>query len=124
MNDDTLMQAFAEGTLDVGSFDHVMHVRVAWTLLQRLSPEEALLRTCRGLRRLAERAGRPEKFHATITWAYVALIEERRRTGETFDDFRARCPELFDGRALGEAYPLERLHDPRARRRFLLPPTN
>ena len=98
-----------------------MHVRVSWIYAGRLPPEVALLRLCAGLRQLAARAGHPEKFHATITWAYASLITERWRENESFDEFTARCPELFDGSALSERYSRDALHAPRAREAFLLP---
>lgn len=121
MNDDAILAGFEAGTLPLDRFDHVMHVRVAWIYLGRLPPEVALLRVCAGLRQLAARAGHPEKFHLTITWAYMALIAERWRDDETFDAFRSRCPELFDGRALRERYPAATLASPRAREAFVLP---
>ena len=121
MNDDALIAGFEAGTLPLESFDHVMHVRVAWLYAGRLPPEVSLLRLCAGLRQLAERAGHPEKFHATITWAYNALIAERWRERESFDAFAARCPELFDGSALRDRYAATALANPRARQAFLLP---
>lgn len=121
MNDDALLTAFEAGTLPLETFDHAMHVRVAWIYAGRLPPELTLLRLCVGLRQLAHDAGHPEKFHATITWAYAALVSERHRTGESFDDFRRRTPELFDGSALREHYSPSALHDPRAREAFVLP---
>ena len=121
MNDDALIAGFEAGTLPLESFDHVAHVRVAWIYAGRLPPEVSLLRLCAGLRQLADRAGHPEKFHATITWAYNALIAEQWREGESFDAFRARCPEIFDGSALRERYSRATLHAPRAREAFVLP---
>lgn len=124
MNDDAILTSFEAGTFPLERFDHAMHVRVAWIYAGRLPPEVALLRLCAGLRELADRAGHPEKFHATITWAYAALIGERWREGESFDAFSKRCPELFDGSALREHYLRETLHEPRAREAFLLPRTD
>jgi len=121
LSDDALIAGFEAGTLPAASFDHVAHVRVAWVYLGRLPPEVALLRICAGIRQLATRVGHPGKYHATITWAYVALVSEHRRDGESFETFRERCPSLFDGNELRRMYPDGALKAARTREAFVFP---
>jgi len=88
---------FEEGRIEPARFPHREHVRVSYELLERHPFPEALLHLARGLRRLATKAGRPEVYHETITAAFLALIAERRLSGdhEDWEDFAARNPDLF-----------------------------
>lgn len=87
--------------------------------------EDALARYARHLRQLTIALGVPEKFHATITWAYVILLREAmdRSPGATFDDLLAKNPALLDHQAgaLYAHYERVELDSDEARRRFVLP---
>ena len=54
-----------------------------------------------GIRRMADRAGAPAKYHVTITRAWFELIS-------SVDDLELH-PELMDKRLLGRFYSPERL---------------
>ena len=98
VSDRELLAAFADGTLDAAAFHHRDHVRTAWLHLQRYPPAAALERFSAGLRRLAAAAGKPDRYHETITWAYLLLINERReRAGRamTWEEFAAENPDLL-----------------------------
>jgi hypothetical protein len=101
MNDDELLAAFEAGAIQAAAFPHERHVRVAWGLARRYPREEALRRLCAGIRGLAERAGKADKFHETITRAWFDLIAG----AESLD----RHPELFDPTLLRRFYSPERL---------------
>ncbi|MEM8752771.1 MAG: hypothetical protein AAGF90_07335 [Pseudomonadota bacterium] len=118
-----MLDALLSGTLDPASFSHRDHVGVAFEALSRHEPMEALARLSDALRRLAARAGAPEKFNATITFAYVSLIAERRAEGgfATADAFIDANADLLDAAALTARYTSGRLHSPLARRAPLLP---
>ena len=75
--DDELV-AFEAGDIAPGDFDHEAHVRVAWTMLGTADLDEALRRYPQALKRITQRLGVPEKFHATITGFLLLLIAERR----------------------------------------------
>jgi hypothetical protein len=122
-SDDDLLVAFETTALPPGAFHHHEHVRVAWILLRRCGPLEALERICSGLRRFAAAAGKPEIYHETITWAFVLLIRERMaEQEETWEAFAARNGDLLAGRsALDRYYRPETLASERARRSFVLP---
>ena len=117
------LRRFERGDFDPTRFPHGEHVRVAYGFLRRERFVEVLPRFARGIRTMAERAGKPEVYNETITTAFLALIAERLREyrGEDFAGFCAENPELFDKDALLTLYSRERLHSPAARATFLLP---
>jgi hypothetical protein len=96
MTDDMLVAAFEAGQIDGREFPHERHVRVAWALARRHPRDEALRRLTDGLRRIAERAGRPDAYHETITRAWLELVAG-------VDDLGGH-PELFDKALLGRYY--------------------
>ena len=114
---------FEAGRIDPARFPHSEHVRVSYELLERHPFPEALLHLARGLRRLAAKAGRPEVYHETITAAFLALIAERRLSGDHADweDFAARNPDLFRKEFLAEIYEPAVLESSVARQTFILP---
>jgi len=73
------------------------------------------------------RVGASARYHATITWAYLVLLNEeltlRSPPGESFDALTARRPDLLDTRdgALARHYTRAELEHPDARRVFRLP---
>ena len=95
-----LLADFEAGRIDPARFPHREHVRVSYELLERHRFPEALLHLARGLRRLAAKAGRPEVYHETITAAFLALIAERRLSGDhtNWEEFAACNPDLFPQR--------------------------
>lgn len=122
---DPLVRAFEEATVDPAAFHHREHLYVAWCYLRALPLEEALARYVQHLRKLAAALGVPDKFHATVTWAYVVLLHAamRRSPGATFDGLLAENPALLDhrGGALYAYYDREQLDSDEARRCFVLP---
>jgi hypothetical protein len=71
--------------------------------------------------------GAESKYHETITWAYLALLNEelslRSPPEESFDTMIQRRPDLLDHRngAIARCYRKAQLDSPDARRVFLLP---
>ena len=126
LDDTGLIAAFEGDGFAPGTFHHRQHVRVAWAYLERWSVLEALDRFTRGLRRLATAAGKPGLYHETITWAYVLLVNERRREAgaEDWTAFAERNPDLLEWKPslLERAYYREdTLWSDRARASFVLP---
>ncbi len=122
--DRALLAAFEAGTLSLGAFSHREHVRVAWLLLTSGAPfEEAAPRFCRALRRHVTQLGQAERYHETITWAFLALVNERRhvRRAGDFERFVADNPDLLSPDVLLQVYDPETLGSERARRAFVLP---
>jgi hypothetical protein len=67
----------------------------------------------------------PGLYHATITWAYLAIIDERMRAApaDTWDAFAAAHPDLLTWKpgVLDRLYSPERLWSPAARDGFVMP---
>jgi hypothetical protein len=75
------------------------------------------------LRRFAEAQGKPERYHETITTAYVLLIHERMTSPLTWHEFAAANPDLlqWSPSSLDRYYQSETLSSDRARREFVTP---
>lgn len=122
INEDELV-ALEAGTLDPMMFPHREHVRLGYEMLERYSFGEAVDRFSRGLRRMATNCGRPERFHATITIAFLSLIGERRgeKRYRNWTDFEALNSDLLDKSCLERWYAVEQLNSDLARQTFCLP---
>ena len=125
MLSDPLVTAFEEARVDAASFHHREHLYVAWCYLRALPLEQALARFVHHLHELTIALGVPEKFHATMTWAYIVLLREAmdRSPGASFDELLEENAELLDHRAgaLYAYYDRAQLDSDEARRRFVLP---
>lgn len=124
--DDAFVAAFEDLSLDPTLFNHRAHLRLAWCYLAWLPLGEAAQRCSDGIRRFATQHGSPEKFHLTMTLAFMHIVRERMRMarpGENFDVFCDRNPELLhDARAvIARYYSDARLNDPAAKLAFLEP---
>jgi hypothetical protein len=104
-------------------FPHREHVHIAYEMLKRHDFPETVLHFSRTLRAMAEKAGRPEAFHQTVTIAFLSLIAERIESGGVADfaDFAQANPDLLEKSVLSRWYRAERLASTAARRTFLLP---
>lgn len=122
MRDREFLEAFEDCTLPSDQFPHRAHVRVAWLYLREGSLLEALTRFVEGLKRYAGSLGASGKYHETVTWAYLFLIHDRmaRGTSETFEEFAAANPDLFNG-ILEKYYRRETLASDHARSVFVMP---
>jgi hypothetical protein len=117
------LRALETGAIDPSAFPHSEHVRLAYGMLERYPFGEAVSRFSRGVKLLAEKAGRPEVYHETITVAFLAVIGERRARAQSnnWSDFKANNSDLFEKRCLGKWYGAEQLRSDLARRTFCLP---
>ena len=87
---------------------------------------EALQRFTTALQRFAGKHGASGKYHATITGAYLFLINERMHgdsADATWDAFAATHPELLarTPTILDGYYHAETLRSDRAKQTFLMP---
>ncbi len=120
------IESLEDGTLDVDAFDHEAHIYVAWLYLQRYPLHEASARFMSALQRLTRKLGIPGKYHETISWFFMLLIEERRSAQETDDwfSFHRDHADLFargDDDIVNRYYSSELLGSDRARQSFMLP---
>ena len=118
-----LTQAFVARRLDPGTFHHADHVQVAFELLGAHDFIDASAIYARGLQAIAASAGVPERFHLTITYAFLSLIAERRAgmNAQGFSAFAAANPDVMSASALAGWYADSRLHCDLARAVFLMP---
>jgi hypothetical protein len=68
---------FISGEADLASFSHREHVRMGFELLQRYDFVETALWYSRALSAMTAKIGKPERFHQTMTIAFLSLIAER-----------------------------------------------
>lgn len=124
---DPELAAFESGTLDPARFNHRLHLSLAWRYLQRDGFPEGALHFRRHLQAYVTKVGADGKYHETITWAYLVLLNEERTLrsppGESFDAMIRRRPDLLDHRngAIARCYGQSQLDCAEARRVFLLP---
>ena len=107
------------------AFDHAAHVRTAYLLLIDTGAFAlALQRMCDALKGITAKAGVPEKYHETITVAFMALVHEKMATtpdADSWPEFAAKNPDLLQTTPLKAIYSAEQLASPLARRVFMLP---
>jgi hypothetical protein len=105
MRDDELIERFER--VDLPEFHHRDHVQLAWAYVRRDGPDRALDSLVRGLRRFAASKGHPEKFHYTLTRAWLELIviaAARHPDVRSAAGLLTRCPELGDPRTVRRFY--------------------
>lgn len=127
--EDETMVAFENGSLDPAQFSHRVHLSLAWRYLQRDGFPEGALRFRQHLQNYVAKVGAQSKYHETITWAYLVLLNEelclRSPAGESFDAMIRRRPDLLDRRngPIARRYGKSQLDSSEARRVFMLPAT-
>ena len=124
---DELLAAFEARTLPADRFDHRGHLRMAWLYLRRHGWPDGAVRFMAALRAYVTHLGATQKYHETITWAYLVLLNEeltlRSPPAESFEQLLERRPELrtHRGGPLFRLYTAAQLEGDDARRVFVLP---
>lgn len=126
LDDATLVRRFESLELAPADFRHREHVRIAFAMLVDTDLADAAQRFKRALVRFATAAGAAAKYHETLTWAYLALVQERMARGSYPSSlvFVNENPDLLDHRrgAVAQLYDLDAITAcPIARRVFVLP---
>jgi hypothetical protein len=125
--DDELLGRFEAASIPNQDYRHREHVRTAFVYLSHYPDlAEAALHFRRALRRYAAAQGVPQLFHETLTWAYLALINQRMRQGGGggSTEFLSRNPDLLSHRQglLARYYDVGAItSSPLAREVFVLP---
>ena len=105
MTDDELIAEFEAETIAPAGFDHRAHLRLTWLYLQRCGRSDTERRLLAGLQALAARAGKPDKFNAALTLAWIARVDEAAAAlprAHSFDDLLLHFPELLERRSACE----------------------
>jgi hypothetical protein len=122
--DADFIRALEACTLEEKEFNHAGHVRAAYLYLRPGDFAESLKRMRRAIRNYAGSLGKPDRYHETITVAYLALIQQllcERGDGGGWAAFARSAPELFEPDLLLKFYSKAELESQLARRIFVLP---
>ena len=107
-----------------GAFGHREHVHLAYLAVQRYGPDKAADAVAGWIHQLAAHHGAPQKFHATVTRAWVEIVAHHMaadQNGGDFASFADRYPPLLDKRLLTKHYSSRALASPAARTGWLEP---
>jgi hypothetical protein len=106
-----------------GRFGHSEHLELAWGFLVSYSFEEAAGRTVSAIRHVATLHGASDRYHDTITRAWVRLVAVHMSRGhaDSFDEFIAENGGLLDRDLLERHYSSETLWSDAARQRWTEP---
>lgn len=107
-------------------FGHREHVHLTWLAVRRVGVRAAIGLVSDGIQRTARYAGAPQKYHATVSRAWVELVgHHAAELGE--DDFKAFAdhhPALLDKRLLTARSTIRRRWPPHRRRQTGSSPTS
>lgn len=122
MNDDQFLEALESCKLDPAQFGHREHVRAAFLYLERLPFGAAIDRMRATLQCYTASLGCADKYHETLTVAFMCLVNAHRPRGAFIDwpGFARLNPELFDSRLVRQYYEPATLASPLARTTFVL----
>ncbi|MGW2087906.1 hypothetical protein [Streptomyces sp. NPDC001880] len=113
----------AEVMASAERFGHREHVHLTWLAVQRCGVPEAVGLVSDGIQRTARYAGAPQKYHATVSRAWVELVgHHAAELGEgDFTAFTDRYPSLLDKRLLTRYYRPATLAGPQAKSGWVEP---
>ncbi|WP_205519088.1 hypothetical protein [Streptomyces olivoreticuli] len=96
----------AEVTAASGMFGHREHVQLTWLAVRRFGMPAAVGLVSDGIQRTARYAGAPQKYHATVSRAWVELIAHHaaEHGDDDFTAFADNHPVLLDKRLLTRFY--------------------
>jgi hypothetical protein len=123
-SDEDFLRAFEDLSFPADLFHHREHIRVAWLLLKCSDATSAAERMTAGIRRFANHHGATQKYHHTLTLAWIRLVAGalvETPEGHTFDQFVAAQPELCDKNLLAKYYSKELLETAAARQGWVEP---
>lgn len=122
MTDVELTRALERG--EIKDFHHASHLHVAWVYLTESSSVQQAARKMRNtLRRFAAAAGKPEKYHETITLFWVHLLSRAHAASraECLEDIVHANPQLLEKNFPLAYYSTERLFSDEARTSWVEP---
>lgn len=104
-------------------FGHREHVHLTWLAVRRYGVAAAFEVISEGLLRAARSAGAVQKYHVTMTRAWVELVGHHaaHSTADDFGSFAAEHPALLDTALLRRFYRPETLAGPQARSEWVEP---
>jgi len=127
VTDDAFLEALERCTLPETAFDHGGHVRAGYLLLRRHGFPDAVAEMRQRIRTYAKSLGKADRYHETITVAFLVLINaamSRRPAVDDWPSFARDHPELLDKSVLARYYREDVIAAPEAREIFVLNPIN
>ena len=125
LDDAQFLAALEDCTLPAACFDHAAHLRAGYLYLRRAAFPQATAAMCATLANYTRALGKSDRYHETITVAFMALINAQlRQQGDAggWQQFRACNPQLLRSDALLAYYPRAVLESREARSCFTLLP--
>ena len=123
MTDEEFAASFEACTLP--DFTHRDHIRIAWIYLQRFPYARAVDAMEKGVRRFAAHHGAHDKYHHTLTLAWMRLVAAAAADpSDDFEAFLARHPHLLERDAPRRYYSGELLNSAPARAGWVEPDLN
>ena len=114
-----------EATAGAARFGHRQHVHLTWLAVRCYGTATAITLVSEGIRQTARYAGAPQKYHATVSRAWVELVGHHATAPgpghDDFDGFIDRNPALLDKRLLTRFYRSSTLASEEARSGWVEP---
>jgi len=124
MTDVELTRALERGEIANEDFHHASHLHVAWLYLaESSSVQQAGNKMRETLRRFAAAAGKPQKYHETITlfWVHLLARAQAISCGESLEEVVYAHPQLLEKNFPLAYYSAERLFSHEARASWMEP---
>ncbi len=106
MPEDAFDALFAEVMATAPRFGHRQHIHLTWLAVRKYGTTAAIDVISDGIQRTARYAGAPQKYHATVSRAWVELVgyHVAESPDAEFDRFVEESPALLDKALLGRHY--------------------
>jgi hypothetical protein len=123
-SDEDFLRAFEDLSFPADHFHHREHIRVAWLYLKSSDATRAAEKMSERIRRFANHQGATQKYHHTLTLAWMRLVAAalvETPEGYTFEQFISAHLQLKDTKLLDKYYSKERLQSAAAREGWVEP---
>jgi hypothetical protein len=123
-SDEDFLRAFEDLSFPADQFHHCEHIRAAWLYLKSSDATRAGERMAEGICRFANHHGATQKYHHTLTLAWMRLVAAafvETPEAHAFDQFAAAQSQLLDTALLGKYYSRELLQTSAAREGWVEP---
>jgi hypothetical protein len=132
----TFDDLMAEVMTTAERFGHRQHVHLTWLAVRAFGVPHATALVSDGIRRTARYAGAPQKYHETVSRAWVELVGHHAAEGSAngsadvtaefgdfaeFAEFATHNPALLDKRLLSRFYRPSTLASPKSRTEWVEP---
>ena len=99
-------ELMAEVMATAGRFGHREHIHLTWLAVRQVGVPAAIGLVSDGIQRTTRYAGAPQKYHATVSRAWVELVGHHaaQSGARDFGSFAEHNPALLDKRLLTRFY--------------------